>query len=126
MGMLKLQLGRESEVHDSSMVSNVSCLLISNISVYLSLGVSIAIKTHNQKQLEEKRMYFILQVSSHNPSLREVKAGLKSGTEAELTGHCQLACSSYSTHDHQPKGGTAHNELGSPISIIKQDLSSNH
>lgn len=90
MGMLKLQLGRESEVHDSSMVSNVSCLLVSNIFVYLSLGVSIAIKTHNQKQLEEKRMYFILQVSSHNPSLREVKAELKSGTEEELTEHCQV------------------------------------
>lgn len=35
MGMLKLQVGRESEVHDSSMVSNVSCLLISNIFIFL-------------------------------------------------------------------------------------------
>lgn len=33
-------------------------------------------KTHNQKQIGEKRMYFILQVSSHNPSLREVKEEL--------------------------------------------------
>lgn len=93
--MLKLHLGRESEVHDSSMVSIVFCLLISNIFVYLSLGVSIAMKTHNQKQLGEKRMYFILQVSSHNPSLRDVKAELKLRIEAELTEeHCQLACSS--------------------------------
>lgn len=47
-------------MHDSSMVSNVSCLLISNIFVYLSLGVSIAMKTHNQKQTGGKKDVFYL------------------------------------------------------------------
>lgn len=49
-----------------------------NIFVYLSfLGVSIAVVTHHdQKQLGKRKVYFLLQVSSHNPSLGKVKAEL--------------------------------------------------
>lgn len=62
--MLKLHIGRESEVHDSSMVSIVSCLLISNSFVNLSLGVSIAMKTHNQKLGGKKDVFHLTSVKS--------------------------------------------------------------
>lgn len=61
--------------------------------------VSIAmIKHHDQKQLAEKRVYFILQLSGHSPSLRTVRVGtydtkLKGGTGTEVIEECcLLAC----------------------------------
>ena len=45
--------------------------------------VSIAVIYHDQDQIRAERVYFRLQLTGSNPSLREVRQELKAGTEAE-------------------------------------------
>ena len=90
---------------------------LQTVLVRLSIAV---IKHHNQKQLEEERVYFSLHRPATVPSGMEVRAeilgmDLDSGANAEATGgYGFLACNpwpaslfSYTIQDYPPKGGSA-------------------
>ena len=74
--------------------------------------VSIAVLKHrDQKQHGKEKVYFILQFSYHNTSLREFQdRSLEAGTEAVamavaaycLVPHSLLRLLSYNTQDHLP------------------------
>lgn len=69
-------------------------------------------------------------LKAYSPSSRRVRAGsqgryLEAGTEVKALGERYLADSldllplpPYTTWDHLPRAGTAHNRLGLPTSII--------
>lgn len=60
----------------------------------ISITLSVAMKnTMIKSNLRKKRVYFILQLPGHNPSLSEVRTGAEAGTEAEnREEHCLLSC----------------------------------
>ena len=78
-----------------------------------------AMKHHDQKQLGEERVYFILQFigkGSHSSNSRQP------ATETEaMEEHCLLACSvlisqlSYTPQDRLSRCGTTHSELGTGL-----------
>lgn len=74
-------------------------------------------------------------ISAYSPSRRKVRAGAEirnpeAGTEADaVEGFCFLVCSSwlfsllsYRIQNCLPRGGTTHNGLGLPTSIINQSI----
>jgi hypothetical protein len=104
------------------------------------LWVPVAeIKHHDDRQLEEQRVYFILRFSGQTPLPREVMAELKQGrnpvaggdgergegrrwrnTASWLAPSALLSLLSYSPQDHQPRTGTTHSELAGLFLINHQ------
>ena len=96
--------------------------------------VSIALMKHRGQKSKLGRKGFIWLILPHHCSSgqeliqgRNVEAG--AGAEA-MEECCLLACFpglfsllSYRPQDHQPRNGTTHNGLGSPMSIINQENS---
>ena len=76
------------------------------------------IKHHDQKQLEEDRVYmaYTTHISS---SLTEGRAEADVSEEKPLTG--LLRQLSLTSQDHLPGNGTAHSGLGFPTSIANQE-----
>lgn len=80
----------------------------------LSRGFIAMIKLHGQKQLGEEGVNFILQLSGHGQSMREVRAGTQAGRwrHEGLVAYwlCSMAyfvqAAFLYTQDCQPRGGT--------------------
>ena len=93
---------------------------------YVDRVSAVLRKHHDQKQLGEERVYFLLQLSGHIPPLTEVRAG----TQAEAVEECfVLACSPWISQpaflhssDHLSRVGTAHSALGSHQSLNEKML----
>lgn len=83
------------------------------------------LKHHDQKQCEQKKVYFIIFLDN-SPSLRKVRQ--KSGGRNGGRGHggmllpgllpCFAQHNFYTTQDQMPRHGTTHILLGPPSSII--------
>ena len=80
-------------------------------------------------QLRKERAYFMYRYLGNSPILRESRAGLKAGSEAETIEECcywlnssgLLSYLPYPTLDHLSSGGTAHSVLGlQHQSVIKK------
>lgn len=101
-----------------------SCGYMHMGSTLLSVAV---IKYHNQKQLSEENIYFLLQHSPAWEGVREVvwRGNLEVGTEAEVMEECcLLSCSPWltqlafpTTQSHLPRDDTIHGGL-SPLTLI--------
>jgi hypothetical protein len=96
---------------------------------FVLVRVSIDVtKHHDQKQVEEKRVYFAFSFISHfiikgSPRRSSTRAGTWrqelmqrpwKHAAYRLTPHGLLSLLSHRTQDHQPKGHTTHSGLGPP------------